>query len=278
MESLFILLQKIIPQHLLSRATGWLADLEWVWLKNALIRMFIGQYNVNMDEAVHSEADAYRHFNAFFTRPLKEGVRPLADAEQFIVSPADGAISQLGKIQSGDIFQAKGQSYTAAQLLGGDAERAKPSENGEFITVYLSPRDYHRVHAAIGGVLKASTYLPGQLFSVNEATARKVPELFARNERLVALFDTELGEVAVVLVGAMIVAGIETVWGGRMSAASTMPAESISLSAGDELGRFYLGSTVILLFEPEKIRWLEDMSAGVPLKMGQAIAQRVGTN
>ncbi len=278
MESLFILLQKIIPQHLLSRATGWLADLEWVWLKNALIRMFIGQYNVNMDEAVHSEADAYRHFNAFFTRPLKEGVRPLADAEQFIVSPADGAISQLGKIQSGDIFQAKGQSYTAAQLLGGDAERAKPFENGEFITVYLSPRDYHRVHAAIGGELKASTYLPGQLFSVNEATARKVPELFARNERLVALFDTELGEVAVVLVGAMIVAGIETVWGGRMSAASTMPAESISLSAGDELGRFYLGSTVILLFEPEKIRWLEDMSAGVPLKMGQAIAQRVGRN
>lgn len=278
METLFILLQKILPQHLLSRATGWLADVEWVWLKNALIKLFIGQYDVNMDEAVHSEPDDYRHFNEFFTRPLKEGVRPLANAEQFILSPADGAISQLGKIESGDIFQAKGQSYTAARLLGGNAERAKPFENGEFITVYLSPRDYHRVHAAIGGQLKASTYLPGELFSVNEATARNVPQLFARNERLVALFDTELGEVAVVLVGAMIVAGIETVWGGRMSTASTMPATPHSLSAGDELGRFYLGSTVILLFEPGKIRWLDDMSAGAPLKMGQAIAERVDAN
>ncbi|MFK7732441.1 MAG: archaetidylserine decarboxylase [Pseudomonadales bacterium] len=275
METLFILLQKILPQHLLSRATGWLADVEWLWLKNALIGMFISQYDVNMDEAVHSEPAAYKHFNEFFTRPLKDGVRPLADSQQFILSPADGAISQLGKIESGDIFQAKGQSYTAAQLLGGNAERAKPFENGEFITVYLSPRDYHRVHAAIGGELKASTYLPGELFSVNEATARNVPQLFARNERLVGLFDTDLGEVAVVMVGAMIVAGIETVWGGRMSADSSMPDTPVQLSAGDELGRFYLGSTVILLFEPGKIRWLEDMSAGAPLKMGQAIAELI---
>ncbi len=275
MENLFILLQKIVPQHLLSRATGWLADVEWLWLKNALIGLFISQYDVNMDEALHSEPEAYRNFNEFFTRPLKDGMRPLADAGQFILSPADGAISQLGTIESGDIFQAKGQHYTATQLLGGNAEAAKPYANGEFITVYLSPRDYHRVHTAIGGTLKASTYIPGDLFSVNETTARKVPQLFARNERLVALFDTDLGEVAVVMVGAMIVAGIETVWGGRMSTDSTLPAAPLTLSAGDEMGRFYLGSTVILLFEPGKIRWLEGMTAGAALTMGQAIAERI---
>lgn len=276
MDTLFIFLQYILPQHLISRLVGYLAATEISWLKNALISTFIGQYNVDMSQAVHERAEDYKSFNEFFTRPLKEGMRPLADNTQFILNPADGAISQLGDIEQGRIFQAKGQSYSTLELLGGDAELANKFDGGKFATIYLSPRDYHRIHMPLAGTLKSTQYIPGDLFSVNQTTAENVPRLFSRNERLVAIFDTAHGDVAVVMVGAMIVAGIETVWGtsGRDQARlqdSFSPA--ITLNAGDEMGRFYLGSTVVLVFQKDQIEW-QDLQAGDAVQMGQALAKR----
>ncbi len=279
MDKLFITLQHILPQHALSRLVGWLAEVEWLWLKNALISLFISQYDVNMEEAVHPAASDYKNFNEFFTRPLKPGSRPLADSQQFIVSPADGAISQFGSLTGDQIVQAKNHDYSAAKLLA-DADAAKKYAGGEFMTIYLSPRDYHRVHMPFSGRLMSARYVPGDLFSVNDTTAENVENLFARNERLVCMFDTELGEVAVVMVGALIVAGIETPWAGRMKPAqpytynSEQANDSIELNVGDELGRFYLGSTAILLFQPEQIQWLETLKGGDKQQMGQAIARR----
>jgi len=283
MDKFFIAFQNIVPQHALSRLTGWLAEVEWAWLKNILIKLFIGQYQVNMDEALHPNAADYKNFNDFFTRELKPDQRPLADVSQHILSPADGAISQLGIIDATQrIVQAKNHMYSAAELLA-DAESAEKYANGAFMTVYLSPKDYHRVHMPVSGRLISARYVPGDLFSVNEVTANNVPNLFARNERLVCLFDTELGEVAVVMVGAMIVAGIETPWAGRMSpakpyqysaAGDASNANAIELEAGAELGRFHLGSTAIMLFQPQQIEWLDALQPGSKLKMGEAIARR----
>lgn len=277
MDTLFITLQYILPQHLLSRLVGYFASSEITWLKNALISTFISQYNVDMTQAVHENADDYRSFNEFFTRPLKEGVRPLADSDTYILNPADGTISQLGKIENGRIFQAKGQSYSANELLGGNQTLADKFVDGQFATIYLSPRDYHRMHMPIAGKLISTHYIPGDLFSVNQTTAENVPRLFSRNERLVTIFDTELGEVAVVMVGAMIVAGIETVWGGggREQARDLHEFDpAVSLQAGDEMGRFYLGSTVVLLFQKDVISWNEELSAGTAVQMGQSLAIR----
>lgn len=273
MDNLFIALQYIVPQHLLSRAVGWLAETEWSMLKNLLIRAFISQYKVNMSEAARAKPEDYRNFNDFFTRELKGDARPFADATGWILQPADGAVSQIGPIESGKIFQAKGQHYSAAELLDSDAWAAD-FHDGDFATIYLSPKDYHRIHMPIAGTLTGVRYVPGDLFSVNQVTAENVPSLFARNERLVCMFDTEHGKMALVMVGAMIVAGIETVWGEKMDATATMPAETIEFAAGDELGRFYLGSTVILLFEPEQIEWLEGLAEGAPVTMGEALAKR----
>lgn len=279
MDKLFITLQHILPQHALSRLVGWLAEAEWLWLKNALISLFISQYDVNMDEAIGQSASDYKNFNEFFTRPLKPGRRPLADAQQFIISPADGAISQFGAITDGQIVQAKNHHYSAAELLA-DADAAEKYAGGEFMTIYLSPRDYHRVHMPFTGRLISARYVPGDLFSVNDTTAENVPNLFARNERLVCRFDTERGEVAVIMVGALIVAGIETPWAGKMTPAEPYAysieegVEPINLAVGDELGRFYLGSTAILLFQPEQIQWLAELNTGDKLQMGQAIAAR----
>ncbi len=277
MSWLFVQLQYWLPQHFLSRLTARLARSETAWLKNSLIRLFIRQYRVNMDEAVYSEPEDYRHFNDFFTRPLKPGSRPLDDSEEFILSPADGAISQLGDCQSGRIFQAKGQQFTVEELLG-DQQLASAFENGKFATVYLSPKDYHRVHMPAAGKLLSSRYIPGALFSVNDTTAARVPGLFARNERLVCEFETVLGPMVVVLVGAMIVAGIETVW---QSSAGSWPVtttdhseENRHFDAGDELGRFYLGSTAIILFERDRVTWSNRLQAGSAVQMGQAIASR----
>jgi phosphatidylserine decarboxylase len=277
MDTLFIFLQYILPQHLLSRLVGFLASTEISWLKNALISTFIGQYNVDMNQALYEKAEDYKSFNEFFTRPLKEGMRPLADSEQFVLNPADGAISQLGDIEQGRIFQAKGQSYSALELLGGDAELAARFNDGKFATIYLSPRDYHRVHMPVAGKLKSTQYIPGDLFSVNQTTAENVPRLFSRNERLVAIFDTAHGEVAMVMVGAMIVAGIETVWGAKGREQPRMLdsfSPAVELAAGDEMGRFYLGSTVVLLFEKDQINWDEALKAGDAVQMGQALATK----
>lgn len=279
-ERLFLLAQYLLPHHLLSRLVGLAAECRVPWFKNRLIGWFARRYRVDMSEAQVEDLHAYEHFNAFFTRALKDGARPLEAAPDAVLCPADGAISQLGRIEHGRIFQAKGHSFSAVELLGGDAERAAPFLGGSFATVYLSPRDYHRVHMPLAGTLREMVYVPGRLFSVNQLTAENVPELFARNERVVCLFDTERGPMAVVLVGAMIVASIETVWAGlvtppkralksfRYDAAARAP---IHLEKGAELGRFKLGSTAIVLFGPEQVEWAEELAAGSPVRMGQRL-------
>ena len=283
MSGPFVWLQHAAPQHGLSRLIGKFAASERRWLRDRLIARFARTYGVDMDEA-ERPLGSYSSFNDFFTRSLKPGARPLADADRFVLSPADGAISQLGRIEDGRIFQAKGHSYTAAQLLGGDEEAAQRFHHGHFATIYLSPRDYHRVHMPVGGRLVETTYVPGDLFSVNGTTAAGVPGLFARNERLVCLFDTDLGRMASVMVGAMIVAGIETVWGGRVephgkrlirSVAEAGDDGACTYRAGDEMGRFLLGSTVVLLFEQDRVAFMEELQAGSTVRMGQALGTKI---
>jgi phosphatidylserine decarboxylase len=281
MSWLFIVLQYLIPQHLLSRLVGTLAASEIRWIKNPFINWFRQRYGVDMSEAADSEPTNYPSFNAFFTRALKPGSRPIDSSPNAVISPADGAISQLGAIAGNQIFQAKGQSYTTTELLGGDDKLAALFTDGAFATVYLSPRDYHRVHMPVAGKLLRTIYVPGDLFSVNQVTAAHVPKLFARNERLVCIFETEFGPMALVLVGAMIVAGIETVWAGQVAPPprgivitryDRAPRE-VALEKGAEMGRFKLGSTAILLFPKSKLSWRSDLAAGTPLRMGERIGQ-----
>ncbi|WP_341707866.1 archaetidylserine decarboxylase [Halopseudomonas sp.] len=274
-DRLFILFQYLLPHHLLSRLAGCLANCTWPWVKNPFITWFVKRYQVDMSQALEENPTAYSSFNDFFTRALKPDARPLDQTTGGILCPADGAISQLGKIEHGRIFQAKGHSFSVQELLGGNAELAAPFQGGEFATVYLSPRDYHRVHMPLGGTLKEMIYVPGKLFSVNQTTAENVPELFARNERVVCLFDTEAGPMAVVLVGAMIVASVETVWAGLVAPPSRELRSTAygqaapSLGKGDEMGRFKLGSTAIVLFGPDAMRWSESLKAGDSVEMGQ---------
>jgi phosphatidylserine decarboxylase len=279
MPSAFVALQHILPQHALSRLAGWLAENRSPWLRDTLIRRFVAAYDVDLSQAARGIGE-FTSFNDFFTRELKPGARPLADAAAFILSPADGAISQLGAITGGRILQAKGRDYSVSEILGGDANAAR-FEGGRFITIYLSPRDYHRVHMPAAGRLKTSAYLPGDLFSVNQATAGGVERLFARNERLVCLFDGPDGRFASIKVGAMIVAGIDTVWPNRLRphpravVREDFSSAVLDFAAGAEMGRFYLGSTVVLLFEPGRVEWLEHLAAGDRLRMGQAIGRRL---
>ncbi len=281
-DKLFIRLQHLIPQQALSRAAGWLASTDNALLKNTFISWFVKRYKVDMSFAVEEDPLAYASFNDFFTRALKPGARPIDPHSNSIVCPADGAISQVGKIIDGRIFQAKGQSFTALELLGGDEGLAAEFSDGSFSTVYLSPRDYHRVHMPYTGKLRAMVSIPGELFSVNTVTAENVPRLFARNERAAAIFDTDIGPMAVVLVGAMIVAGIETVWDGQIApfasrdiATSLYPYQNITLNKGDEMGRFKLGSTAIILFAKDKILWDEKFLAGSPTKMGEPMGKTI---
>ncbi len=279
MDKLFIFLQHILPQHLVSRCAGWLADLQQpAWLKNWLIHIFVRHFRVDMAEAANPDPTSYASFNAFFTRPLREDARSLAEAD--IVCPADGAVSQLGAVQGGRIFQAKGQSFSAWELLGGDSKRAALFANGSFATIYLSPRDYHRVHMPVAGRLTATCYIPGKLFSVNRVTAENVPRLFARNERLVCYFDTAAGPMAMILVGAMVVASIETVWSGQVAPPTSKPVfndhvavpRTIELAQGEEMGRFKLGSTVILLFGQDAVEFDAAYTAGTITRLGEALA------
>ena len=283
MKQLFILIQHLLPQHLLSRGVGRVAECRISWIKNSVITAFARHFKVDMSEAQQPDLRQYPSFNAFFVRALRDGARPIC-AGHSIASPADGAVSQLGAIRSGRILQAKGQSYSTTELLGGDPELAARFEDGSFATIYLSPRDYHRVHMPCDGELEKTVYVPGDLFSVNQTTAARVPRLFARNERLVTVFQTDHGPLAAILVGAMIVAGIETVWSGQeapplrtiITRDFTRPAPTVSLQRGQEMGRFKLGSTVILLFPKGKVDWLPELQAGSPLRMGQAIGNWVG--
>ncbi len=271
-QQIFIKAQNVVPQHQLSRIVGKLAATEHPLVKNAVITAFKAQYGIDMSIAQQANALKYKSFNEFFTRALKEGVREIDQDPRSIVSPADGAISQIGTIHEGEIFQAKGQSFSVEKLIA-DPQLAEPFKNGQFATVYLSPKDYHRVHMPFAGTLTETLYVPGELFSVNQTTAENIPGLFARNERMVCLFDTELGRMAVVLVGAMIVAGIETVATGKVKPTGRLELNQhqLFLDKGAELGRFYLGSTAIVLFEQDKMQWDSEFSATSLVEMGKAL-------
>lgn len=280
-QKLFIIFQYLIPQHLLSRLIGLLAECQIPCIKNRLIRCFINHYKVDMTQALYESYHEYKHFNDFFTRALKEGMRPIAEEPNSIACPADGTVSEIGAVEEGRILQAKGHHYSLVDLLGGDTERAKPFINGKFATIYLSPKDYHRVHMPLKGTLSEMIYVPGQLFSVNQTTANNVSGLFARNERVVCLFETEFGKMAVVLVGAMVVASIETVWAGlitppkrvlKVTQYDQQAREPITLEKGAELGRFKLGSTAIIIFESDKVEWDNVFQVGSTSKMGQKLA------
>ena len=279
-DSLFVFLQYLIPQHALSRLVGWFASSEIDFIKNTFISNFAKKYAVNMQEAKEEDLSKYKSFNDFFTRELKDGARPIADGESTLVSPADGAVSQLGKIELGRVFQAKGRDFSVTELLGGDSDRAATFLNGDFATIYLSPKDYHRVHMPCAGKLLETIYVPGDLFSVNPTTAQGVDGLFARNERLVCMFETQYGPMALVLVGAMIVAGIETVWSGQVcplpkkAQVQDYTQSEIRLEKGEEMGRFKLGSTVVLCFPENTVSFMEAIRAESPLVMGEALAEK----
>ncbi|WP_445400788.1 archaetidylserine decarboxylase [Zobellella sp. An-6] len=275
-DNLKILLQYLLPKHLISRLVGRLAAMEAGRLTQWLIRRFIQRYRVDMSEAQYPDPGHYRSFNDFFTRPLQDGVRPLVQGEELLAMPVDGAISQLAPIQQGRIIQAKGHDFSARALLGGDKALAEPFMGGDFATIYLAPRDYHRIHMPLDGVLRTMIYVPGELFSVNPLTAERVPELFARNERVVCIFDTAAGPMALVLVGATIVASIETVWAGtitppvgrRVQRWDYDPATAPRLAKGEEMGRFKLGSTVVCLFAPGRVALSDSLRPGTPTRMG----------
>jgi phosphatidylserine decarboxylase len=279
-ETLTTLPQYILPHHLLSQIMSHFTHCENKAWKNLMISQIIKFYHVNMADAQQEDINAYRSFNHFFTRALKDSVRPMTGLKNGIACPADGAVSQAGVIQAGDIFQAKGKSFTVTQLLGGDSQRAAPFEDGLFTTVYLSPKDYHRLHMPITGRLKEMIHIPGRLFSVNAATANSVPRLFARNERVVCIFDTEIGEMALVLVGAIFVSSVETVWHGVVTPPTIREVRSWKytenapvLKKGAEMGRFNMGSTIIVLFGKDKAQWLPEFVAGKAVNMGELIGQ-----
>lgn len=279
LDRLFVFLQHIVPQHWLSRLIGMLADSKVKPVKNFLIKQFIDQFNVNMSEAENPDPKSYASFNEFFVRPLKSDIRTVDTASDAFCSPADGAISEFGEIKNDKLIQAKGYNFDLLSLVGDDPALAEPFSGGNFATIYLSPKDYHRVHMPFKGKLIATRYVPGKLFSVNNVTANSVPYLFARNERLVCLFETDKGPMAMILVGAMIVAGIETVWSGQVTplsklATTTRFDQDVELDKGQEMGRFKLGSTVIIL-SPKNQFEFDELEVGQELRMGEKIARVV---
>ena len=276
---LAVLPQYLMPKLAMTRLAGRIASAEWGALTTWVIEGFISRYKVNMSEAVHEDPAHYKSFNEFFTRPLKEGVRPLASSTW--VCPVDGAISQCGAIAHDQIFQAKGHSYSSTALVGGDAALAALFDNGAFATIYLSPRDYHRIHMPCDGRLRRMIYVPGDLFSVNPTTARGVPGLFARNERVVCVFDTNHGPMVLTLVGATIVGSMATVWHGvvnppRLPQVTEWHYDegAVTLRQGDEMGRFLLGSTVVLLWPRATLGWNPAWEPGAPVRLGEAMGRR----
>lgn len=277
---LTVLPQYLLPHHALSGLMSKLTHCQNRAWKNLFIKTVTRLYGVDMSEAKHQDLDDFPSFNHFFTRELKEGVRTIAAEPDAIACPADGAVSQAGQIENGKIFQAKGHSYTALELLGGDAERATAFANGAFATIYLSPKDYHRLHMPLTGKLKEMVLIPGRLFSVNTATAEGIPNLFARNERVVCIFDTEAGPMALVLVGAIFVSSVETVWHGVVTPPTISTPRTWhyddnapALQKGTEMGRFNMGSTIIVLFGKDKAIWNDDLLAGKPVKLGERIGR-----
>jgi phosphatidylserine decarboxylase len=273
--------QYILPQHALSRFVHWVTRLRLPVCKNLLIKAFIRHYGVEMSEAAQPDPETYVCFNAFFTRKLKQNARPVPKDPAAVISPIDGIVSQLGRMTAGRIVQAKGIDFSLSELLGDDTAFADKFAAGAFATLYLAPRDYHRVHMPLTGRLTRMIHVPGALFSVNPISTRAIPRLFARNERVATLFDCEAGAWGLVMVGALCVGSIETVWAGEItpprgrrirtwSYQGSGDAELI-LTRGAELGRFNMGSTVILLFPEDRVRWLPELAPGARIKMGQAL-------
>ncbi len=282
-DYLFVLLQYLLPHHLLSWLMYLITRSEWRPLKDRIIRTVIRLYRVDMDQARQPDPEHYPSFNAFFTRALRPDARPLARDPDAVLCPADGTLSQAGSIRDGEIFQAKGHGYSLEELLGERSRWWDRFNGGRFATIYLSPRDYHRVHIPLGGQLKRMVHVPGRLFSVNPITTRIVPRLFSRNERVVCLFETDIGPMAVILVGAIFVASIDTVWAGTVAPAYRRAhrfdydgsPDPVALERGQEMGRFNMGSTVILLFGPDAVDWLESLKPGMPVRMGEPLGSTV---
>lgn len=272
-----------MPKHAISRLVGKFASAKMGWLTTKLISAFIKAYGINMKEAKLKNASDFDTFNNFFTRELEDGARPIDENDNALCYPVDGAISQQGDIVDGQLIQAKGFNYSLTSLLGGDDKTAAPFQGGKFSCIYLAPKDYHRIHMPMAATLREMIYVPGELFSVNPLTANNVPDLFARNERVVAIFDTEFGELAMVLVGATIVASIETTWAGTV----TPPAgkdifrwqypqegsDAITFEKGDEMGRFKLGSTVVSAFAPNMLsEFAANAGSGTVTRLGEHYA------
>lgn len=272
--------QYMLPQHMLSRLMHALTRCRLRAWKEWQIRWFIRRYGVDMSIAAQPDPLAYETFNSFFTRALKANARPVVNGADDIACPVDGAVSQMGAIEGGRIFQAKGHTFGLEDLLGGSAERAAPFHNGQFATLYLAPKDYHRIHMPFSGRLREMVYVPGRLFSVNTRTASVVPNLFARNERVIAIFDTDAGPMALVLVGALFVASIETVWSGAVTPPFGKTIQQwnyqdkdIRLERGAEMGRFNMGSTVIVLFGTGRAAWRDGLSADTTVKIGELLGK-----
>lgn len=272
---LFVWLQYLLPQHALSRLVLKATRVRARWFKNALVRGFLTLYAVNMNEAAEPDPYRYGSFNEFFIRSLRPGARPIAAAPSAIASPVDGTVSECGQIEGEQLLQAKGHRYSLSDLLAA-ADWARSFDDGMFATLYLAPYNYHRIHMPVRGALVETRFVPGRLFSVNTVTARHVPRLFARNERVVTLFEGEAGRFALVLVGALNVGSIRTVWAGDITpnparVPTSLPHTALTLNKGEELGRFNMGSTVIVLFERGRARWLPELRAGTGVQLGQAI-------
>ena len=276
-----VFLQYLLPQHFLSRLMFRFARIENKWIKNNFTRWFVKKYKVNLSEAEIENIEDFSHFNDFFTRSLKPSLRPISESK--IISPVDGVVSQSGKINDSQIVQAKGRKYSVSALTAD--ESLQEIQNGSFATIYLSPKDYHRIHMPMAGTLREMIYVPGDLFSVNPLTANNVPNLFARNERVVTIFDTEYGSMAMVLVGATIVASIETVWAGTITPPAgkdifrwqypTTGIDAINLAKGQEMGRFKLGSTVVATFAPRMIEFNKSAGPDTVTRLGQHYADLV---
>ncbi|MBK9347517.1 MAG: phosphatidylserine decarboxylase [Burkholderiales bacterium] len=280
-DSLAVLPQYLLPKKALTVLAGKIASARGGQWTTGLIEWFVKRYQVNMAEAANPDLSSYATFNEFFTRPLKTGARPLAQADY--ICPVDGAISQFGRIEKDQIFQAKGHAYTTTALVGGDAALAAQFEEGEFATIYLSPKDYHRIHMPVAGTLTRMIYVPGDLFSVNPTTARGVPGLFARNERVVCVFDTAHGPLVLVLVGATIVGSMATTWHGVVNPPRSGQINEwryvdgkVDLAQGAEMGRFMLGSTVVMLFPAGSITFNPKWLAAQPVRLGEKMADAAG--
>ena len=283
-----VALHYLLPQLLLTRLAGWFAQKEWGIVTHTVIRAFVRKYQINMAEAKEPEVERYRSFNQFFIRSLAENARPINQDSTALCLPADGQVSQFGKIQQNLLIQAKGHYFELEELVANDPQLSELFCNGQFITTYLSPRDYHRVHMPCEATLRKMIYVPGDLFSVNPFLAEEIPNLFSRNERVICLFETEFGYMVQILVGATITASISTVWAGIINPPRlgqiqswSYPAKgeqgSITLTKGQEMGVFQLGSTVINLFQANKIEFAPYLEQGSMVKMGEILAHKLDT-